>query len=656
MNASLQDRADALWRAVTYVSVAALHLVANPLLSDPIEAADVKARPAGHWGTVPGTAWALTHIALAAGTRPDLRVVPILGAAHSGVAQLAWAWTTGTLAKIETRFTPDRDGLAALVAAWPDLDGLGSEVHPRLPAGSYVGGWLGGALAFAQGASLGTPGQVVVPVLGDGECETPTTAASWLAHQSLPDAHVLLIVHLNGYRMGGPSLLATMTDDQLRDYATGLGWTPVVAGVVTGSAAEHAAFHHEVTAGLDVAHRRGRRVIFLRCVKGWSGPIAAHKTPLTDLARDRDQRARLHDWLASYRPHELFDQHGHPTGALTEALETIRVDDLSLRAAAAVPPEPRTGPGFAAAITTVLRAHSRTGGLKVFSPDELASNRLGELAGEPWVHELLAEEVLLGWLAGWTGAGGRGVLVSYEAFAPLLLTSLVGLLKQRRLVAAALPSINLLLTSYGWHNVYTHGDPSLITALLASGDPAVHVYTPADSARAGVALDDALRSTGLLNVILAGKHTTTAHPLAALDDERKWGFAMWPHLGTAEGETDLSLVCVGDLPAAYAPEVAAALDRRGRRTRVINIHEMGALASPTLRDTLADPAPVLVVTLGHPAAIWGLLAGQVRQPTTVIGWLEPPHPMPQRDLAAYAGLTVDGIISAALDLLDSQRQ
>lgn len=131
---------------------------------------------------------------------------------------------------------------------------------------------------------------------------------------------------------------------------------------------------------------------------------------------------------------------------------------------------------------------------------------------------------------------------------------------------------------------------------------------------------------------------------------------MWPHLGAAAGEIDLNLVCVGDLPAAYAHEVAAVLDRRGCRTRVIAVHEMSALASPALRDTLADQTPVLVATLGHPAAIWGLFAGQIRQPTTVIGWREPPHPMPQRELAEYAGLTVDGITSAALDLVDRRRR
>jgi xylulose-5-phosphate/fructose-6-phosphate phosphoketolase len=231
-----------------------------------------------------------------------------------------------------------------------------------------------------------------------------------------------------------------------------------------------------------------------------------------------------------------------------------------------------------------------------------------------------------------------------------LLTSLAGLLKQRRLVAPVQPSINLLLTSYGWHNVYTHGDPSLITALQAGGDPTVRVYTPADCVRAGVALDDALRSTGRLNVILAGKHIPSTHPLATLADERHRGFAVWPHLGAAD-DIDLCLICVGDLPTACAPGVVAALDQQGHRTRVIAIYEMTALASPELRESLAASAPILVVTLGHPAAIWGLFAGKVRQPTTVVGWREPPRPMTQRAFAEHTELTVEGLTSAALRLL-----
>ena len=299
----------------------------------------------------------------------------------------------------------------------------------------------------------------------------------------------------------------------------------------------------------------------------------------------------------------------------------------------------------------MLQAHAATGDLKVFSPDELHSNRLGDLANEPWVHEVLAEEVLLGWLAGWTASGRRGVLISYEAFAPLLLTGLVGLLKQRRLVNHALPSINVLLTSYGWHNVYSHGDPSLVTALLGAADPAVHVLTPADADRAALVLDEALRSTGRVNVIVAGKHFSPVHPRETFAEEHRQGLAIWNHLSDP-GEPDLTLVCAGDLAATVVTEAVVNI----RRTldclvRVVNIHDLTALADPSLYHHFGEHAAVLVVTLGHPAAVWGLLGGRLRRQVEVVGWREAPHPMPQDDLAAWAGLDVPGLTSAAGRLL-----
>ncbi|HUY47979.1 MAG TPA: hypothetical protein VMV92_20005 [Streptosporangiaceae bacterium] len=262
----------------------------------------------------------------------------------------------------------------------------------------------------------------------------------------------------------------------------------------------------------------------------------------------------------------------------------------------------------------------------------------GDLAPEPWAHEVLAEEVLLGWLAGWTATGRRGLLVSYEAFATLLLTGLTGHLKQRRITAPAPPSVNILLTSYGWHNNYTHGDPSLATALLATGDPAVHVFTPADAHRAAVALDDALRSTGQLNVIIAGKHATAAHPRDTMHAERRDGLAVWHHLSDP-GEPDLTLICAGDLAAAVVSDSVARIRERHRcRVRVVNVHDLTALARPAIDRYLGGHAPVLVATVGHPAAIWGLLAGRLRRRVDVVGWREPPHPMDQERLAAYSRL------------------
>ncbi|GAB2937145.1 phosphoketolase family protein [Micromonospora polyrhachis] len=564
---------------------------------------------------------------------------------------------TGDIVKMDPRYGRDADGLAALAAAFPDGDALGSEVHPELPAGAYMGGWLGGAFAFAQGMALDSPNRVVVPIIGDGECETPATAASWLARRVLADTMVLPVVHLNGHRMGGPSLLGGMSDEEVSAYARGLGWEPVVVEVGTdGGLGEHAEFHRVLVAGVEATARRAHRVVFLRCVKGWSGPIGAHKTPLTEPAGDPCQLAALRAWLSSYRPSELFDADAQPVGALASALDAIDVGSALLDAPPMPPPVAATGRGFATEVTAVLRAHAATGDIKVFSPDELRSNRLGDLQGEAWAHEVLAEEVLLGWVAGWTATGHRGLIISYEAFAPLLLTGLIGQLKQRRLIKHSLPSINLLLTSYGWHNVYSHGDPSLITALLGTGDTAVHVFTPADSDRVAVALDDALRSMGRVNVIVAGKHTTATYPGETVDEERHCGLAVWRHLSDP-GEPDLTLVCAGDLAAAVVTDAVVRIrSHSGCRIRVVNVHDLTALTDPDLHHYIGTHAAVLIVTLGHPAAIWGLLGGRLHRDVDVIGWAEPSFPMSQERLAAHAGFDVAGVTSAAEALLAKRKR
>lgn len=649
--ADLLARADALWRALTYLSVVQLHLRANPLALRAVKVSDMKARPSGHWGTVPGTAWVLAHLGLVIGSSGESEVVPLIGAGHAGLVQRAVAWLTGELGKTDPCFDRDLSGLEALAASFPDGNELGSEVHPLLPAGHYLGGWLGGALAFAQGMALDAPDRVVVPIIGDGECETPTTAASWLAQNTLRGARVLPVVHLNGYRMGDVSLLGAMNDDQVSAYARGLGWEPVVTHVRSGSPSEHLAFHQALCNGLGAAGLEERHVIFLRCVKGWSGPSADHKTPLTNLGGDKGQRLALLRWMSSYRPQELFDSDAQPIGVLSSALADFR---LCYHRPAPQPAPEEVAPqgrGFSTEVSGVLRTHAMLGDFKVFSPDEMRSNRLGDLTSEAWVHEVLAEEVLLGWLAGWTASGRRGVLISYEAFASLLLTGLVGHLKQRRLDASSLPSINVLLTSYGWQNVYTHGDPSLITALLATRDPAVHVFTPADASRVAVALDDALRSTGQVNIILAGKHSTTSYQRDTLEAERRDGIAVWHHVSDL-GEPDLTLVCAGDLAAVVVVNAAECIRKRHQcRVRIVNIHDLTALRNANLRHYFGEDAHVLVATLGHPAAIWGLFAGRVPGRMMVLGWREPPHPMSQERLAAYAGMDTAGVCSAAMMLL-----
>lgn len=248
----------------------------------------------------------------------------------------------------------------------------------------------------------------------------------------------------------------------------------------------------------------------------------------------------------------------------------------------------------------------------------------------------------------------------------MLTTGIVAHLKQRRLTStdAPWPSVNLLLTSYGWHNVYTHGDPSLATALLGITEPAVRVFTPADPTRVALALDEALHSTGRVNLIVAGKHPIRPQPVETIRDETARGLAVWPH-ASDQGEPDLTIVCAGDLPVAIACEAAGAVrDRHRCRVRVVNIHDLTVLGDPQIwpaglgddeRDRyLGAHAALLVLTLGHPAAVWGLLAGRLRRPVQVIGWREPPTPMPQPQLAAFCGFDLAGVVNAAARLLEHQ--
>ncbi|MGH3220247.1 MAG: hypothetical protein ACRDPY_16345 [Streptosporangiaceae bacterium] len=677
----LACRADALWRAVVYTAVVQLHLVDNVLMSRPLRPRDVKPAPSGHWGTVPGVAWALTHVALAAETRLTApRLMPVLGAGHAGIVQLSLAWVMGHLEGLRPKYTADASGLSELARSFPEVDGLGAEVNPMLPAGGFVGGCLGGALAFASGAAIDAPDQIVVPIIGDGECETPTTAASWLPCRDLPGARLLPIIHCNGFRMGSASLLGNMTDDEITAYFAGHGWCAVFFRIQTGDLAEHAAFHNVLTDAAEAVARSERMVIILRCTKGWSGPATLggpsllgtaniHKTPLTCPATDPVQRGLLQAWLTSYRPRELFDNDGRPAGRLAQAIAVSQLQVWRIMPVARKRP-PRSwtdfkvAGSFTQAVTNILCAHAAQGDFRVFSPDELASNRLGDLVGKRWVLEVLAEEVLFGWLAGWTASGRRGVFISYESFAPLVTASLVAQLKQRRCTASTLPSLNLLLTSYGWHNTYTHGDPSLATTMLGVADPVVRVFTPADPTRLAATLDMALGSNDQVNIVIAGKHSTVNYPGDAIAEELTHGIARWPHLSD-EGEPDLTIACAGDIPAAIVSAAVPLIhEKLNCRVRVVNINDLTVLGDPhiwpaglsdnQLAYYIGEDARLLIVTLGHPAAIWGLLAGRSRRSAKVVGWREPSGPMAQAALAAASGLDVHGLLQMARHLMRPQ--
>jgi xylulose-5-phosphate/fructose-6-phosphate phosphoketolase len=389
------------------------------------------------------------------------------------------------------------------------------------------------------------------------------------------------------------------------------------------------------------------------------GTAELHKTPLVSPVDAPEQLEQLTDWLTSFQPQELFDHHGHPAGVLAEALAHIRLDGLgqeSGRGELKGSGAPTPVGSFSVAVTRAVRRHADQGDFRLFSPDELGSNRLGALSGQAWCHEVLAEEVLLAWLAGWTATGRRGLLIAYEGFASLFATGLISQLKQRRLMPQPPPSMNLLLTSLGWQNAYSHGDPSLATTLLGVADPAVHVLMPADPTRLSAMLDRVLSSRGRVNLMIAGKHTQSSHPTATIEEELTRGLAIWPHVSDS-GDPDLTIVCCGDLAAEVtlqaAPRIREAL---GTCVRIVNVADLTVLGDPETwpaglttaerQHYFGQHAGMLVVTIGQPSAVRGLLPSPRPHPL-IVGWREPSGPLTQHQLAAAAGIDIPGLIQAA---------
>jgi len=684
----LLDGVDALWRTLNWLCAALLYLRDVPLDGEPLRPEHCKVAPTGHWGTCPPVNFTLAHLAAAQRLLDDgggerLELLPVIGPGHAGACQLALAWLTGILVRVRPEFPPTLEGLRRLLCEFPHVRGLGAEVTPLL-GGIWQGGQLGGALAVAQGAVLDAQGRVAVPLVGDGECETGATAAAWLAARAVTGpghGRVVPVVLANGQRMGGPSLLAGLHERQLVAYFAGLGWT---ADVDSGE--DHARFHQLLTAALRDDGEAPNRLLVLTMPKGQTGPERlgcqqllgsprVHKTPLANPRGDPTEFTILARWLSGYRLGELLDHAAAPAKGLAAMLPAAAV---LLEAPRSPPVLPHSSPhhhtarqaGFGPAVTNVLRAHAAPGGLRVFSPDELASNRLAELAGSPWAVEVLNEELCHLWLQGYVETGRRGLVVTYEAFSTIAASLAVQYLKYRRMAdqdpARALPpSLNYLLTSLSWHNCYTHQHPDgLVGALLATCDPRVRVAAPADPTRAMAELDRMLVDHGHLNVLVASKHPLPVWSPATLEEELKRGAAVWPDISD-EGAVELVTMSIGDLAARQVARALPVLRQEaGVRIRHVHVHQLTALGDRAVwpaglpdeefADLFGEALPLLIVTGGAPATIWGLLTSRARsRPVAVAGWREPPGPAGHGELLAWSGLDTAGLLARARRLLAS---
>ena len=647
---------NAYWRAANYLSVGQIYLLDNPLLTEPLAPEHVKPRLLGHWGTTPGLNLIYAHLNRIIRNR-DADVIYITGPGHGGPGLVANAYLEGTYSEVYTSIGEDTDGLRKLFRQFSFPGGIPSHVASETPGSIHEGGELGYALVHAYGAAFDNPDLVVACVVGDGEAETGPLAASWHSNKFLnpvTDGAVLPILHLNGYKIANPTVLARIPEEELEALLYGYGYRPIT---VAGD--EPDIVHQLLATALDgafdqiAAIQQAARVdgvtgralwpmIVLRTPKGWTGPKEvdgkhvegtwrAHQVPLAETHTNPAHRAKLEEWLRSYRPEELFDASGalrpelralapvgqrrmsdnpHANGGLL--LRDLDLPDFPDYAVAVDKPATDTAEATKVLGTFLRDVIARNPDrFRIMGPDETASNRLGavfESTNKTWlaetvtddeglspdgrVMEVLSEHLCQGWLEGYLLTGRHGLFNCYEAFVHIVDSMLnqhakwlssSSHLTWRRPIA----SLNYLLTSHVWrqdHNGASHQDPGFIDHVANKEPEVVRVYLPPDANTLLSIADHCLRSRHYVNVIVAGKQPALTY--LDMDDAIAHctrGLGIWEWASNAvgaagpatsnSGEPDVVLACAGDIPTLETLAAADILRRElpDLRVRVINV-------------------------------------------------------------------------------------
>ncbi|HEV2473067.1 MAG TPA: phosphoketolase family protein [Chthonomonadales bacterium] len=510
------SRLNSYWRAANYLSVGQIYLLDNPLLRTPLKPEHIKPRLLGHWGTTPGLNFIYAHLNRII-KRYDLNIIFIAGPGHGGPGVVANTYLEGVYSEVYPAISQDAEGMRRLFRQFSFPGGIPSHVAPETPGSIHEGGELGYSLAHAYGAVFDNPDLIAACVIGDGEAETGALATSWHSNKFLNpkrDGVVLPILHLNGYKIANPTVLARIPEEELNSLLVGYGYEPLY---VEGS--DPAAMHPLMASTLDTAVRKIRDIhsvakwgsrprwpmIVLRTPKGWTGPESvdgkktegywrSHQVPMADMSSP-DHIRLLEAWMKSYGPDDLFDSAGrlipplqelapvggrrmganpHTNGALTELATpdfrayAVPVSEHGVQVAEATREAGKL-------LRDVMRANLSV--FRVFSPDENSSNRLDailEVTGRAWdsetlpedepdghlspdgrVMEVLSEHVCQGWLEGYLLTGRHGLFSCYEAFIHIvdsMFNQHVKWLERSCDISWRRPiaSLNYLLTSHVW--------------------------------------------------------------------------------------------------------------------------------------------------------------------------------------------------------------
>jgi xylulose-5-phosphate/fructose-6-phosphate phosphoketolase len=474
-------RMNAYWRAANYLSVGQIYLYDNPLLHEPLTLAHVKPLVVGHWGITPGQNFIYVHLNRVIKSH-DLDMIYIAGPGHGGPALVANTYLEGSYSEIYPDVSRDEAGLKTLFTQFSFPGGISSHVAPTTPGSIHEGGELGYSLSHAFGAAFDNPDLIVACIVGDGEAETGPLATAWQSNKFLNpvrDGAVLPILHLNGFKISNPTILARIEHEELNHFFRGCGWTPyfvegdepekmheLMATILEKAVAQIKQIQSDARCGGQTARPRWPMIV-LRSPKGWTGPVEvdgmqiegtfrAHQVPILVDAGHPDHVALLEDWMKSYKPEELFDKDGALVAELTQlaplgerrmganphANGGILLRDLHMpdfRMHAVVVPSPGA---VSAQDTLVLGDFFRDivalnpHNFRIFGPDETLSNLLGavfEVTNRQWearevqndeflapegrvLDSMLSEHQCQGWLEGYLLTGRHGLFNSYEAF------------------------------------------------------------------------------------------------------------------------------------------------------------------------------------------------------------------------------------------------
>ena len=479
LSPELLHQMDAYWRAANYLSVGQIYLYDNPLLKTPLQPEHIKPRLLGHWGTTPGLNFIYVHLNRVI-KKYDLNVIYITGPGHGGPGLVANAYLDGTYSEVYPTIAQDEEGMKRLFKQFSFPGGIPSHVSPETPGSIHEGGELGYSLSHAFGAAFDNPDLLVACVVGDGEAETAALATSWHSNKFLNPVHdgaVLPVLHLNGYKIAGPTVLARIPRDELEALFRGYGYTPYF---VEGD--DPIKMHQLMAATLDAIVADIQRIqrdarangfkkrppwpmIILRSPKGWTGPkvvdgkptegtFRSHQVPMSEMSNP-GHLVLLESWMKSYRPEELFDETGRLRSEIAELapsgerrmsanphanggilLRGLHLPDFANYAVEVMAPGAKSAEATRVQgefIRDVIRQNPNN--FRVFSPDETTSNRWSavfevttrcstaeidplddHVAPDGRVMEMLSEHQCEGWLEGYLLTGRHGFFPSYEAF------------------------------------------------------------------------------------------------------------------------------------------------------------------------------------------------------------------------------------------------